>query len=52
MDEHDKILRYSIQLRYLRILLKDALLSEEEYVACIILLRKDYGIDTDILVDI
>lgn len=51
MEKNEKMLRYSIQVNYLGILLKEALLSEGEYEKCLSALRKDYGIVSDILVD-
>ena len=44
MDKRDKFLRYSM-------LLREELLSEEEYEKCLGALRKDYGIVSDILAD-
>ncbi|MBP3195797.1 MAG: conjugal transfer protein [Butyrivibrio sp.] len=51
MDKRDKFLRYSMQVSYLGILLREELLSEEEYEKCLGALRKDYGIVSDILAD-
>jgi hypothetical protein len=51
MDKNDKILRYSIQVNYLGILLREELLSEDEYQRCLNKLRRDYGVVSDILVD-
>lgn len=47
----DKLLRYSIQVSYLGILLREGLLTEEEYEKCMSSLKGDYGIVSDILVD-
>lgn len=49
MDNNDKCLRYSMQVGYLRTLLKEKLLSKEEYEKCLSALRQDYGIASDIL---
>ena len=49
MDHNDKCLRYSMQVGYLRMLLKEKLLSKEEYEKCSYVLRQDYGIAPDIL---
>ena len=49
MEHSDKLLRYSMQLSYLRLLLKEELLSEGEYEKCLCALRQDYGIASDIL---
>lgn len=49
MDHNDKCLRYSMQVGYLRTLLKEELLSEGEYEKCLCVLRQDYGIAPDIL---
>lgn len=49
MNTDDKILRYSMQVAYLRILLKERILSEDEYEKCLCALRQDYGIAPDIL---
>lgn len=49
MNTDDKILRYSMQVSYLRILLKERILSEGEYEKCSYVLRQDYGIAPDIL---
>lgn len=45
----DKLLRYSMQVAYLRLLLTEELLSEDEYEKCSYELRQDYGIAPDIL---
>lgn len=50
MDNSDKLLRYSMQIGYLGVLLKEDLLSKEEYEKCLIALKKDYGMAFDILV--
>ena len=50
MDYSDKLLRYSMQVSYLKMLLKEAFLSEEEYEKCLHALEQDYGIGPDILV--
>ena len=49
MDHSDKLLRYSMQVAYLKTLLKEKLLSEDEYEKCLCELRQDYGIAPDIL---
>lgn len=49
MEHSDKLLRYSMQVSYLKMLLKEALLSEGEYEKCSYELRQDYGIAPDIL---
>ena len=49
MEYSDKLLRYSMQVAYLRMLLKEELLSEDEYEKCSYALRQDYGIASDIL---
>lgn len=49
MDYSDKLLRYSMQVSYLKMLLKEELLSEGEYEKCSYELRQDYGIAPDIL---
>lgn len=49
MNDNDKFLRYSMQVAYLRRLLKEELLSEGEYEKCLCALRQDYGIASDIL---
>ena len=49
MNHSDKCLRYSMQVGYLRTLLKEELLSKEEYEKCVHALRQDYGIVSDIL---
>lgn len=49
MDYSDKLFRYSMQVAYLRMLLKEELLSEDEYEKCLCALRQDYGIAPDIL---
>ncbi|ETP71159.1 hypothetical protein UYO_2897 [Lachnospiraceae bacterium JC7] len=51
MDNNDKLLRYSMQVSYLGILLREEFLSEEEYEKCLAALRRDYGIVSDILAD-
>lgn len=50
MDHNDELLRYSMQLGYLRTLLKEELLAENEYEKCLHVLEQDYGIGPDILV--
>ena len=50
MDKKDKLLRYSIQVSYLGILLREGLLTDEEYEKCMSSLKSDYGIVSDILV--
>lgn len=50
MDYSDKLLRYSMQVAYLRLLLKEELLAEDEYEKCLHALKQDYGIVSDILV--
>lgn len=50
MDHNDELLRYSMQLGYLRTLLKEELLAESEYEKCLHALEQDYGIGPDILV--
>ena len=49
MNDNDKLLRYSMQVAYLRLLLKEELLAEDEYEKCSYVLRQDYGIEPDIL---
>ena len=51
MDKKEKLLRYSIQVSYLGILLREGLLTDEEYEKCMSFLKGDYGIVSDILVD-
>jgi len=51
MEKNDKLLRYSIQVSYLGILLREGLLTDEEYEKCMSSLKSDYGIVSDILVD-
>lgn len=51
MDKKDKLLRYSIQVSYLGILLREGLLTDEEYEKYMSSLKSDYGIVSDILVD-
>ena len=51
MEKKDKLLRYSIQVSYLGILLREGLLTVEECEKCMRSLKGDYGIVSDILVD-
>ena len=51
MDKNDRLLRYSMQVSYLGILLREGLLTDEEYEKCMCPLKGDYGIVSDILVD-
>ena len=51
MEKNDKLLRYSIQVSYLGRLLREGLLTDEEYEKCMSSLKGDYGIVSDILVD-
>ena len=51
MKDSTKILEYSLQVSYLGILLREDLLSKDEYDLCLADLRKDYGIVSDILAD-
>ena len=51
MEKNDKLLRYSIQVSYLGILLREGLLTDEECEKCMSSLKGDYGIVSDILVD-
>lgn len=51
MDKNEKFLQYSIQVSYLGILLRDGILTDEEYEKCMSSLKGDYGIVSDILVD-
>lgn len=50
MDYSDKLLRYSMQVSYLKMFLKEELLAENEYEKCLHALEQDYGIGPDILV--
>lgn len=51
MADNDKLLRYSIQVSYLGILLREELLTQDEYEKCMKVLKRDYGIVSDILVE-
>ena len=51
MENNEKILNYSIEVSYLGILLRENLLSNEEYDHCLADLRKDYGIISDFRID-
>ncbi|MGF0145734.1 hypothetical protein [Sharpea azabuensis] len=52
MDNNEKVLQYSIKVSYLGILLRENLITEEEYKKCLIAFKMEYGIVFDIIVDL
>ena len=51
MEKNEKLIRYSMQLAYLRTLLSAKLITENEYSRIKKKLQKDYKVLSDILAD-
>ena len=51
MEKNEKLIRYSMQLAYLRTLLSAKLITENEYSRIKKRLQKDYKVLSDILAD-